>query len=295
MTSSTEIINLLNKNLATNFLIYHSETPHLEDGSLAFDLGNSSKTIPYNEVFLIKKIGSPMILIDLENQKEVFRVLQKDRELQTNLFILADAEQNLSSEHFCLVFEKYLAFVIVVMETCDFELINLKFDFKNELPEDILTAFEIQFQSFKTHFNELLARYNIKVIDTERNISKKTNYKTQIPQNLNCETSQPDIKPKTLAFYISHENNDEIEKIIFENFKDKKGKTYRCIIEYLHKYDLLTLEQGEKQKIYNAFENMFDHYIGSYQSMWGYKVNRGIDNTYKNIRKILVEKFKGIL
>lgn len=296
MPSTSEINNRLYNNLATKTLMYHSKNAHLEDGSLAFDISNSSNKIPYNEVFLIDKIDSPVIFIDFENQKEAFQVTSKNLALEDNLFILADAKQNLSSEHFCLVFEKYLGFVIDVMKTCDFAFINFKFDFKNEISEDILTAFEIQLCSIINHFNELLSRYNIKIIDDHLNSSKKSNNKTHMPQNLNSETSHTDIKPKTLATYILHEKNEEIEKIIIESFKEEKGKSIRYMIEYLVQHSLVTLEYGKKRKLFNAMEISFKRKIGAYNSIWGFENNIILnDPDYKFTETILNTALKKIL
>jgi hypothetical protein len=92
------------------------------------------------------------------------------------------------------------------------------------------------------------------------------------------EPEQPKGKGKPLPEkpfheYILHEKNVQIAEQLKSEFKTEKGKSIRLIIEVLIEKKMFTIENRQRQKIYDAMKKYFDRYIGSKQSIFDYEIN----------------------
>ncbi|WP_372800900.1 hypothetical protein [Lutibacter sp.] len=174
---------------------------------------------------------------------------------------------------------------------------QFQLDILNVHLKEIKSSFKLESEQFEYDFKKISdflmelftigTVYDSSIVTKINNLPEKTPKITLENENLATDSDKTNIQQKTLSDFILHEKSKEIEKIIFDNFKNKKGRTYRCIYEYMSRQNLMILEYGEKGKLYNAFQNLFEHNIGTYQSMWYGEINKEKNNTYKAIRNIL--------
>lgn len=296
---SLESIKKLKENIFRNFLIF-----------LPNNFFDNTENLPNGEKELINKIihldddflnNLPDTLNDynLKEQLILESVLNKTVTFKKNIVELIKEKEKFDKPEFNFLINEYYEFISAGTEWCNIQvqlIQNVQHD-KN-LTESIKKSFRIQYQAFHKHVIDL--EYNFKI---KKNKSTINNYNLSefitdlhsisknntVSQNSKTDDNIDLIK---LSQLLNHEKNEEIEKIIFDNFKDKKGKTLRCIIEYLATRDVVIIGSGDQQKIFNAFVNLFDHNIGKYQSMFGYTIYRATDKTYKSIRTKFIDLLK---
>jgi len=79
---------------------------------------------------------------------------------------------------------------------------------------------------------------------------------------------RPPPPAKPFHEYILHEKNVQIAEQLKSVFKTEKGKSIRLIIEVLIKKKMFTIENRQRQKIYDAMKKYFDRDIGTKQSIF---------------------------
>lgn len=86
-------------------------------------------------------------------------------------------------------------------------------------------------------------------------------------------------KPPAKPFheYILHEKNVQIAEQLKSEFKTEIGKSIRLIIEVLIKKKMLTIENRQRTKVYNAMKKYFDRDIGAKTGIFDYKFNEQHD------------------
>ena len=57
----------------------------------------------------------------------------------------------------------------------------------------------------------------------------------------------------------------------------------RYIIEFLIEKKLLTITYGTQTELYDALKRTFNYNIGTYPSIFGYKINENKDSDYSRI------------
>jgi len=117
----------------------------------------------------------------------------------------------------------------------------------------------------ETCINKAIERINNIILSQE-------NYKT-----LSKKNNLPKPPLKTFPEYILHEKNKEIAKLIKSEFSTEKGKSIRLIIEVLIKKKMFTIENRQRQKIYDAMKKYFDRDIGTKQSIFDPSINEKSD------------------
>lgn len=79
--------------------------------------------------------------------------------------------------------------------------------------------------------------------------------------------------PMTFADHILHPDRERIAEALKTSFRNKKGKSIRLMIEVLADQLLITYENRQRKKLYNAMKPYFNWDIGTYQSIFNYKQN----------------------
>ena len=96
------------------------------------------------------------------------------------------------------------------------------------------------------------------------------------------DTPKPPQPPKTFPEYILHPDRENIAEALKTTFRGEKGKSIRLMIEVLKDHGLITYENRQRQKIFDAMKLYFDWYIGRRQSIFDYKRINDIED-YKAI------------
>jgi hypothetical protein len=95
--------------------------------------------------------------------------------------------------------------------------------------------------------------------------------------------------------YILHEKNVQIAEQLKSEFKTEKGKSIRLIIEVLIKKKMLTIENRQRQKIYDAMKIHFNRDIGTKQSIFDYKIKEISDRPdFESIEIRIDKRLSGI-
>ncbi len=95
--------------------------------------------------------------------------------------------------------------------------------------------------------------------------------------------------------YILHEKNVQIAEQLKSEFKTEKGKSIRLIIEVLIKKKMFTIENRQRQKIYDAMKKYFDRDIGTKQSIFDYKIKEISDRPdFESIEIRIDKRLSGI-
>ncbi|WP_456424760.1 hypothetical protein [Lutibacter sp.] len=272
MSITSETFNILEENILTNFLSYTPEIYHSENEK-PFPINFFNNTQLKSKVILMIKTGESKIL-NFENP-DIISVFSKNEVLTENLFILIDAKNKLSEEQFVLLAEKYIQKIKLLADYTLAVIYNLKLDFKEKLPENILLGFEKQATFFNEHYLEFVKRFGIK--DENEEIS-------EIIEDKNSDTEIYNDY-STFAGFISHKESRLIEEIIVKNFNTEKGRTLRYILEYFITREVLILAYGDKFKLYIALKNSFNRDIGTYASIWSFKFDKRSNVNYIATKK----------
>lgn len=276
MSITSATFTKLEENILTNFLTYTPEIYHSENekpSSIYFFDNTHSK----NKIILLIKIGSSKI-VDFE-KPDIAGVFTKNEVLTENLFILIDTKQDISTDQFILLAEKYIQKIKLLLDYTLAGIYNLKLDFKDKLPEIILSGFEKQATFFNEHYFEFVNSFGIEAEDEE------------IPEIIRDENDDVNLDNNysTFADFIDHEKKLLIEKIIVEKFNTEKGRTLRYIIEYFITRDILIMAYGDKLKLYNALKNSFNRDIGTYAGIWSFNFDKRSDENYISTKKKVKE------
>ncbi len=252
------------------------------------DLSNDSNFVD-NGLKKILYIDEDLIFCN-DNDLELQTILLKSGKLQANCFKLVELKEVISSSSFNYLSKNYLKQV----ETYTFfsNQLSLYFEKNSPVKDDRTKAmFSYQNLNFNTHLAE---------------VEKITGLKAQIfnPQNIIQEVKQTPVfkslpfklpnKEKYFRDFISHERNNEIEKIILEKFQNEKGKKLRYLIEYFNELGIISLVHGDRTKIYSAMKNSFNWEIGTHQSIFGNWFSKP-NNEYTKFKETLNSYFPFLL
>lgn len=103
------------------------------------------------------------------------------------------------------------------------------------------------------------------------------------------------VTEKPFHEYILHEKNVQIAEQLKSEFKTEKGKSIRLIIEVLIKKKMLTIENRQRQKIYDAMKIHFNRDIGTKQSIFDYKIKEISDRPdFESIEIRIDKRLSGI-
>ena len=102
---------------------------------------------------------------------------------------------------------------------------------------------------------------------------------------------------KTFPEYILHKKNDEFAELLKNEFNIERGKSLKLMIDVLIKKEMFTIENRQRENIYNAMKEYFNRDIGTKQSIFDYKyeqkgnpdfesIELRIDNLLDTINKI---------
>ena len=89
---------------------------------------------------------------------------------------------------------------------------------------------------------------------------------------LPLQSSKPTKKAKPFPAFLIHEQKIKLAEALKAEFSNEKSKAIRLMIEALkaHKPKLITCGYGENKALFNAMENYFNWYIGTYNSIFLY-------------------------
>lgn len=218
-------------------------------------------------------------------ENTMLKVSLKASRLKNNHDQLIEVKENLSEINFKWILDKYIETLSGFLIISELQYSN----FDNEIKENKLIKFKnifrMQLGHIKEHHKNIITYFNInevekKVINYNSPFNMKANYipKFQNLKKISAELQEnnkadndDDPEIKRFSDYIIHPKNKEIESIIISTFNNEKGKKIRFIIEYFIAKRWLTLGYGKKQKIYDAMKISFNHNIGAYPSIWGYR------------------------
>ena len=239
------------------------------------------KKLPEDSISIINRI----IYIDddlnfiYENSLEFPTLLIKSGKLKTNCFKLLEYKEALSESSFNYLSENYMK----QLETYTFFSNQLSLYFEKNSP--------VKDPSTKALFNYQNLDFNSHLAEVEKITGQKA-------QNFNAQVFIQEVKetpvfkrfsvnlpPKEKYFrdFISHERNKEIESAILKKHTTIKGKKLRYIIDFLVKKEVLTITYGTQTELYNSLKRTFNCDIGTYPSIFGYKVNENKDSDYSRI------------
>ena len=239
------------------------------------------KKLPEDSISIINRI----IYIDddlnfiYENSLEFPTLLIKSGKLKTNCFKLLEYKEALSESSFNYLSENYMK----QLETYTFFSNQLSLYFEKNSP--------VKDPSTKALFNYQNLDFNSHLAEVEKITGQKA-------QNFNSHVFIQEVKetpvfkrfsvnlpPKEKYFrdFISHERNKEIESAILKKYTTIKGKKLRYVIDFLVKKEVLTITYGTQTELYNSLKRTFNCDIGTYPSIFGYKVNENKDSDYSRI------------
>ncbi|WP_143161761.1 hypothetical protein [Flavobacterium fontis] len=214
-----------------------------------------------------------------ENSLDLPTLLIKSGKLRTNCFKLLEYKEELSESSFNFLSENYLK----QLETYTFLSNQLSFYFdKNSPVKDSSTKalFNCQNLNFNNHLAEFEKITGLKAQTFNQQIFIQEVKETPVFKKFSVSIPQ---KEKHFRDFISHEKNTEIEIAILKKYPTFKGKKLRYIIEFLIEKKLLTITYGTQTELYDALKRTFNCNIGTYPSIFGYKINENKDSDYSRI------------
>ena len=239
------------------------------------------KKLPEQSISIINRI----IYIDddlnfiYENSQEFPTLLIKSGKLKTNCFKLLEYKEELNENSFNFLSENYLK----QLEAYTFFANQLLFYFEKNSPEkdsNTKSLFNCQSLNFNTHIAEVEKITGLKAQTFNQQVFIQEVKETPVFKKFSFNIPQ---REKHFRDFISHEKNKEIETAIFKKYPTIKGKKLRYIIEFLIEKKLLTITYGTQTQLYDALKKTFNCNIGTYPSIFGYKVNENKDSDYSRI------------
>ena len=237
--------------------------------------------LPENSISIINRI----IYIDddlnfiYENSLDLPTLLIKSGKFRTNCFKLLEYKEQLSESSFNFLSENYLK----QLEAYTFfsNQLSLYFEKNSPVKDSITQAlFNYQNLNFKTHIAEVEKITGLKAQSFNQQIFIQEVKETSVFKKFSFNI-QP--KEKSFSDFICHEKNKEIETAILKKYPTIKGKKLRYIIEFLIEKKLLTITYGTQTELYDALKRTFNCNIGTYPSIFGYKINENKDSDYSRI------------
>lgn len=214
-----------------------------------------------------------------ENSLELPTLLIKSGKLRANCFKLLEYKELLNESSFNYLSENYLK----QLETYTFfsNQLSLYFD-KNSPVKDSSTKalFNCQNLNFNTHIAEVEKITGQKAQNFNAQVFIQEVKETPVFKRFSVNLPQ---REKYFRDFISHERNKEIESAILKKHPTIKGKKLRYIIDFLVKKEVLTITYGTQTELYNSLKRTFNSDIGTYPSIFGYKVNENKDSDYSRI------------
>lgn len=239
------------------------------------------KKLPENSISIINRI----IYIDddlnfiYENSLDLPTLLIKSGKFRTNCFKLLEYKEQLSESSFNFLSENYLK----QLEAYTFfsNQLSLYFEKNSPVKESITQAlFNYQNLNFKTHIAEVEKITGLKAQSFNQQIFIQEVKETPVFKKFSFNI-QP--REKSFSDFICNEKNKEIETAILKKYPTIKGKKLRYIIEFLIEKKLLTITYGTQTELYDALKRTFNCNIGTYPSIFGYKINENKDSDYSRI------------
>lgn len=214
-----------------------------------------------------------------ENSLGFSTLLLKSGKLKNNCFKLIEYKETLSASSFNYLSENYLK----QLETYAFLSNQLSLYFEKNSPEkdaNTLTLFNCQSINFNSHIVEVE-----KITGLKAQTFNQQNFIQEVKETPVFKRFSANLSPREKYFrdFISHEKNTEIETAILKKYPTIKGKKLRYIIEFLIEKKLLTITYGTQTELYDALKRTFNCNIGTYPSIFGYKVNENKDSDYSRI------------
>lgn len=119
-------------------------------------------------------------------------------------------------------------------------------------------------------------KYGIEKFLQGKALAEYENFLKSVSQETRMDKS---IINKTVSFtgYLLHDNKEKLAEQLKTSFNIEIGKSIRLMIEALKEMGLLTIENRRGKSFYNALKEYFNRNIGSYQSIFDYKLNSEID------------------
>ena len=239
------------------------------------------KKLPEESISIINRI----IYIDddlnfiYKNSLEFPTLLIKSGKLKTNCFKLLEYKEELSENSFNYLSENYLK----QLETYTFFSNQLSLYFEQNSPvKDAITKalFNCQNLNFNTHIAEVE-----KITGHKAQTFNQQTYIQEVKETPVYKRFSFNLPPREKYFrdFISHEKNREIESAILKKYPTIKGKKLRYVIDFLVKKEVLTITYGTQTELYNSLKRTFNCDIGTYPSIFGYKVNENKDSDYSRI------------
>lgn len=239
------------------------------------------KKLPEESISIINRIT--YINDDLnfiyENSLDLPTLLIKSGKLRTNCFKLLEYKEQLSESSFNFLSENYLK----QLEAYTFFSNQLSLYFEKNSPvKDSSTQalFNCQNLNFNTHIAEVEKITGLKAQSFNQQVFIQEVKETPVFKKFSLNI-QP--REKSFSDFISHEKNKEIEIAILKKYPTIKGKKLRYIIEFLIEKKLLTITYGTQTELYDALKRTFNCNIGTYPSIFGYKVNENKDSDFSRI------------
>lgn len=239
------------------------------------------KKLPEDSISIINRI----IYIDddlnfiYENSLDLPTLLIKSGKFRTNCFKLLEYKEKLSESSFNFLSENYLK----QLEAYTFfsNQLSLYFEKNSPVKDSITQAlFNYQNLNFKTHIAEVEKITGLKAQSFNQQIFIQEVKETPVFKKFSFNI-QP--REKSFSDFICHEKNKEIETAILKKYPTIKGKKLRYIIEFLIEKKLLTITYGTQTELYDALKRTFNCNIGTYPSIFGYKINENKDSDYSRI------------
>jgi hypothetical protein len=214
-----------------------------------------------------------------ENSLDFSTLLMKSGKLKNSCFKLIEYKETLNASSFSYLSENYLK----QLETYTFFSNQLSLYFEKNSPEkdsNTQSLFNCQSLNFNTHLAEVEKITGLKT----QNFNQQ-NFFQEVKETPVFKNFSVNITPKEKHFrnFISHSKNTEIETAILKKYPTIKGKKLRYIIDFLIKKGVLTITYGTQTELYEALKRTFNCDIGTYPSIFGYKVNENKDSDYSRI------------
>lgn len=115
------------------------------------------------------------------------------------------------------------------------------------------------------------------------------------PMNANAA-----VKPvKQFEEYFLCERRGEFVARLREEFRTEKGKSIRLLIEALTRKGVLTVCSGQNQGFYKVWKEYFGRNIGTYTSVYSYKINLHVDSAdiekYERRVGVILDRLGGLI
>lgn len=119
-------------------------------------------------------------------------------------------------------------------------------------------------------FGEFLNENFQEAIDTDKSLKQPE------PE---ITTKRSEIKPKSFPDYLLHKDKLKLAAAIKGEFSTEKGKALRLLLGALEQNEppLIAIANRQGREIFDAIKRYFDRNIGSYQSVFDYKINQKVD------------------